>query len=153
VHDHRSEPPLRELLTDYIDAGIVHYTWWNRSWDNWNYTQDENPQMVRRPTSDCQVSKVQASVAIDAAGHSARGQMRWHAPHECVLVPVQDVYNTCMRKYRDRHQFIAFLDSDEVRAGTCVCALHLSHVVPVPCIVSCTLQADLTYCKATSHKT
>lgn len=69
VHDHRSEPPLRELLTDYIDAGIVHYTWWNRSWDNWNYTQDENPQM--------------------------------------------DVYNTCMRKYRDRHQFIAFLDSDE----------------------------------------
>ena len=48
LHDHRSEPPLRELLTDYIDAGIVHYTWWNRSWDNWNYTQDENPQMVSK---------------------------------------------------------------------------------------------------------
>lgn len=35
------------MLRDYIDAGVVQYVWWNRSWDNWNYTQDENPQMVR----------------------------------------------------------------------------------------------------------
>lgn len=47
VHDHRSNPPLRELLTDYIDAGIVQYVWWEKSWDNWNYTLQENPQMVR----------------------------------------------------------------------------------------------------------
>ena len=35
-----------------------------------------------------------------------------------VMVTAQDVYNTCMRKYRERHQFIAFLDSDEVRAAS-----------------------------------
>lgn len=69
VHDHRSEPPLRELLTDYIDAGIVQYVWWERGWDNWNYTLHNNPQI--------------------------------------------DVYNTCLRKYGHRHQFIGFLDSDE----------------------------------------
>lgn len=45
VHDHRSEPPLRDLLTDFVDAGVAQYVWWNRSWDNWNYTTHVNPQM------------------------------------------------------------------------------------------------------------
>jgi hypothetical protein len=136
VHDHRSEPPLRELLTDYIDAGIVHYTWWNRSWDNWNYTQDENPQMVRRTTQYCQVSKVQARVSIEAAAVVACDQAYFmHSEH--VFVSMQDVYNTCMRKYRDRHQFIGFLDSDEVQSW------HL-RVVPVPCSMSSRVAVCMT---------
>lgn len=45
MHDHRSQPPLRDLLTDFIEAGVVEYKWWNRSWDNYNYSTHVNPQM------------------------------------------------------------------------------------------------------------
>ena len=45
VHDHMSEPPLRDLLADYIEKGTVEYVFWNRTWENYAYTLHENPQV------------------------------------------------------------------------------------------------------------
>ena len=61
-----------------------------------------------------------------------------------VLLPAQDVYKTCMRKYRDRHQFIAFLDSDEVRAGIWTFAEHWEHAYIFPVLLQVNTQCDFT---------
>lgn len=49
-------------------------------------------------------------------------------PAGCRKWPQEDIYRHCLRSFRGRHQFIGFIDSDEVRHAVNLLNVCLAYV-------------------------